>query len=824
MSPWQSWWRQARREIRSRELRPVLAALLVAVAAATGVLAFAERIESALSARSGELLGADLVLSGRSEIPAQFTSLAENQGLDHSRVVAFPSVIFAGENSTLVEIKAVQADYPLRGVLRSGPVEGPGAALGPPAPGEVDLEARAMASLGVKIGDLIDIGNDRLRIRAALLEDPEGGASFVNLAPRALLRVEDVERLGLLGPGSRAFYRLLLAGPAPALARFETAAEPLLKGQRLTRARDAEQQLAEVGRQTRAFFGLAALAVLWLAALAIALCARRYTEARREAVAQMRCMGLSQRRILLQVGGALALYALPAALLGVALGYALQLLLVAGLAGVLATELPPPGPLPAVLGLAVGMVGFAGFTLPALTSLSATPPMALLRRGSEQMPRAELLAYPMALGLLCLAIFLLTGEGRIGLIAFLAFTILAALLAAVVWFLLGRLRKLPLSRQLGFAWRQGLRGLAARPVTTLLSTVSLGLALAAILLLGVVSRDLVAQWRIGLGPDTPNRFLLNIQPDQTEALSAALKELGVANPDLRPFAVGRLSAINGKTPNPDDYADPRAARFIDRNQNISWSQELPAANRIIAGQWWTSGPEVSVAENWAQTLGLKLGDELTITVGDRAVSARITSIRAVDWDSFRVNFFLVFKPETVGSLESTSIASVRLDPASAPRLNELARQFPNVSIIDIDSILSRVLAIVEGVIQSLSVVFWCALAAAVCVLLAALAVSAGARRFEAALWRSFGASRATVRGSLLAELSVCGALGGILGGTAALVTAALLAAQVFEIDYRAPFWLLPAAAALGAALTLAAGWWVLRGVSGQAPAEVLKGG
>ncbi|MGE4073397.1 MAG: ABC transporter permease [Lysobacterales bacterium] len=815
--------RHARREWRAAELKPVLAALLVAVTAATGVLAFTDRVERALNARGGELIGGDAVLSSRQPIPSKLADQAKAAGLQTTPVVAFPTVLFAGEASVLVEIKAVAADYPLRGQLKTAATPtGLGELARAPATGTAYLDARALAALQLEVGADVEIGNARLRVAGVLAEDPEGAGSFLTLAPRAIVRAEDVTRLGLLGPASRAFHRLLIAGPITAVEAYAESVRPQLKGQRLTLARDAEQQLAEVGRQTRAFFGLAALAVLWLAALAIALTARRYTEARREVVAQLRCFGLSRRRILLQLGATLGLYGLPAIALGIALGYGLQAVIALGVGALFNETLPIPGPRAALLGALVGVLAYLSFTLPALARLTATAPSTLLRQTEDRLGLREWLAYPAALGVLTLAVWLLTGEGQLGIIAMIGMSVLALSLAGVMWLLLRGIRKHTPGRS--FVTRQALRQFAARPGTTLLSAVSLALALAAVLLLGVVSGDLVRQWRSGLDQDTPNRFLLNIQPDQTDGLRAQLAELGIVDAQFYPFAVARLVAINGTRPTPEAYTDPRAARFIDGNLNLSWSQELPAANTLISGSWWGEGPEVSIAENWAKTFNLGVGDRLTISVGDREIEARIANVRKVDWDSFRVNFFLLFKPETVAGLDSTWVTSIRADADQARQLGSVIRSYPNITLIDVDALLTRILGVVDAVVRSLSVIFWCALAAAATVLLAALSVSASARRFESALWRSLGASQRTLQRTQWLELGSVGALGGGFGGLAALVTGWSLADRVFQIDYAAPWWLPLAGAALGAALSLTAAWLVLRGVSATPPAQTLRVG
>lgn len=813
--------RHARREWRAAELKPVLAALLVAVTAATGVLAFTDRIERALNARGGELIGGDAVLSSRLPIPAELLALASAAGLETTSLVAFPSVLFAGETSVLVEVKAVNADYPLRGQLKAASdAASPGVVIAAPAIGSAYIDARALAALELAVGDDVEIGNAQLRVAGVLTEDPEGAGSFLTLAPRALVRSEDVTKLGLLGPASRAFHRVLIAGPINAVEHYAEQIKPQLNGQQLTLARDAEQQLAEVGRQTRAFFGLAALAVLWLAALAIALTARRYTEARREVVAQLRCFGLSQRRILLQLLATLGLYGLPAIALGIALGYGLQALIALGVGTLFSETLPAPGPRAALLGALVGVLAYLSFTLPALARLTATAPSTLLRQTEDRLGLREWLAYPAALGVLTLAVWLLTGEGQIGLIALAGMSVLALSMAGLMALLLRWLRRYTPGRS--FVTRQALRQFASRPGTTLLSAVSLALALAAVLLLGVVSGDLVRQWRSGLDQDTPNRFLLNIQPDQVDALRQQLTTLGVVSPEFYPFAVGRLIAINGEKPSAERYSDPRAARFIEGNLNLSWSQELPAANTLSSGVWWGQGPEVSIAENWAKTFNIGVGDRITVSVGEREIEARIANVRNVDWDSFRVNFFLLFKPETVTGLDSTWVTSIRTNSDQARQLGSVIRSYPNITLIDVDALLTRILGVVDAVVRSLSVIFWCALAAAATVLLAALSVSAGSRRFESALWRSLGASQRTLQRTQWLELGSIGALGGSFGGLAALLTGWQLAHRVFQIDYAAPWWLPLAGAALGVALSLAAAWLVLRGVSATPPAQTLR--
>lgn len=807
-----------------------LATLFLALAVATGALGattlFGARLEAALDTQAGEWLAADLVLRSRRPLPERLTSLATQHGLAAVSTAEFPTVVFAGDDSLLVSIKAAGDGYPLRGALELSDLPfGPATRTATlPVAGTVWAEPRVLAALGIEPGDEIEIGSRRLTLGAVLRHEPDRGGGFYGLAPRLLLRLDDARAAGLIAPDSRLNHALLLAGAPSDLAAFRQAADPLLNGDiRLETAAEAGGRAARALDQTRLYLDLAALIAVLLAALAVWLASERYARESQNACALLRCLGESWLVILRFHLGKMVLTAGAALVAGTAAGYAAQAGLAKALSGLLAVPLPAPG-------LAeLGWIAFyvlvltAGFALPHLWALSRVPP----RRVLHDSTAGDLAFHPWRYAPAVLALLVLAaagGEPLLSLAVLGGAVLLIAVLGLIARALLaaaGRFRPAA-----GGARRYALGVLARRARANALQAAALAAGIAALLALGLVRDDLIATWRLELPADTPNHFLLNIQPAQAGDLAAYLAAAGVAGVELEPLAIGRITTINGRVPDPADYSDPLAASRLRGTTNLSWRAALPPANTLTAGRWWAAGatqPEASIATTWAEPMRLKLGDVLGLKVGDLEIAARITSFREVDWDSFRVNFFIVLNPAAAAELPRQWITSFYLPPTSAGAvLNGLARRWPNVTILETTALLDRLREIVAQASQAAAIVFVFTLAAGILILIAALQASRGERQREAAILRTLGATRRFVRQSVILEYGLIGAVAGLSGALAAALAGAALGHFWFEIAYRPRVeWFLLAAGG-GFAAIAATGWLGLRRAVGSAPLAVLR--
>lgn len=814
------------REWRAGEMRVVLLAVALAVASLTAVRYFADRVEQALGTEANTLLAADLALVSDHPLDPAFAAAASTRGLRISRTTTFLSMALAGERNLLTGIKAVEAGYPLRGELRIAPaLFAPDAATRAlPAPGEAWVDSRLAGGLGVKPGDQVDVGAASLRITAILAFEGERGGNFMALAPRLMMHADDLPRSGLVQVGSRVVYRLLVAGDAARVADFHVWAKARLgRGEQLEDVRDARPELRQVLDRAQRYLGLAALLTVLLAAAATQMALRRYVQRHFDQFALLRCFGATQRRLfglyLLQLG----LLGLLAGGLGSALGWLAQAGMVHLLGDAMRIGLPPPSLLPPLLGVAAGVLLVLAFSLPALLRLARVPALRVLRRDLGPPHAGAMLAQAAALALVAGLLFWQAGELRLGLIV--GGGVLGLMLAAGLAIQLLLLPLPWLAQRLPASARLGLLNLRRRRWETTLQAMALSLGLLALLLLTLVRGDLFDSWRNQAAPGAPNRFVINIQPDQVDAVRQSLTGQGIADVILYPMARARLVRIGERAVSPEDYADgdddARARRLVEREFNLSSLADLPPDNRITAGAW-RHGEGFSVEQGLAETLGIKLGDELLFDAGGLPLSGRVTSLRAVEWDSFRVNFFVIAPPGAFDALPQSFITSFHLPPGRGDVLAGLVADFPNLTVIDVEQVMSELRAMLDRVSAAVQLIFLFSLAVGVLVLLAALYARRDERAREIGLWRTLGASRRRVMQAMAVEFTALGLLAGGLAAGAASGVAWLLADRVFELPH-APnplIWL--AGLCGGWLLVLGAGLLASRGILRAPPLRSLR--
>lgn len=821
--------RALRREWRAGELRILALALVVAVAAVASVGLFADRVHRALEQRAVDLLAADLVVvSGSSPEPA-WRAAATARGLRTSEEMVFNSVATGPGRPQLVEVKAVGANYPLRGTLRTAPrafaPDSP--AVSPPQRGTVWVEPRLLNLLGERVGDTLGLGRSRFRIARVLTYEPDRATGFFGIAPRVMMRREDVATTGLIQPGSRVHYRLLLAGTPAALRAYRAWLTPqLAPGQRFEDVRDARPQLRLALDRAGRFLALAALVSVLLSGVAVATAARRHVERQTDAAAVLRCLGASQGTVLRVYAVKLVALGLGASLVGCAVGYLGQAAIARLLGGLLADQLPPPAVTPAVYGLGVGLVTLLGFALPPILRLRRVPPLRVLRRDLGPPPLSAWSLY--GLGSVALLALMMWMAGEVRLALWLAAGTAATLLvlglgaAALVWALR------PLRRHVGVALRFGLAGIARRRGDSIVQVLAFGLGLMALLLLSVIRSDLLDAWQRRVPPDAPNYFFINIQPTQVPALQQWFASRGLPGVGFYPMVRARLLAIDGRPLAQWDFPDEHGRRHAAHAFNLSWAATPQVDNRIVAGRWWDPAARgehsLSVAQRMAKELGLRVGDTLRFRVGDQPITLRVTSVRAVEWDNFRVNFFMVVPPGVLEGFPATYVTSVHLPPARQDLLRELVQAFPSVTVIDVAAVLRQVRAVIAQVVRAVEFVFLFTLAAGLVVLYAALQSSLEERIREAAVLRALGARRRQLRLGLLGEFATLGLLAGVLAAGAATGVGWVLAEHVLNLTYRPDPLLLLGGALIGAFGVGLAGWFGTGVVLRQPPLAVLRSG
>jgi len=822
-----------RRDARAGELRLLGAALVIAVAALTAVGFFADRVRLSLEREAQQLLGADLLLIADQPWPQEMLSGIAAERLQVARTQLFPSMVLHRGAAQLAEIKAVSAGYPLRGRLRIAPAvnASDAPASGVPQPGEIWADERLAVALSLSVGDVLTLGRSNLRVAAILTLEPDRGVNFFSVAPRLLMHEEDLPATGLVQVGSRVAYRILLAGQAEDVAAFQRWLEPRLgRGQRIEDARTARPEIRTVLERAQRFLGLSALLTVVLAAVAVSLAARRYSQRHLDPCAVMRCLGATQALLLRVYLSQFALLGVLASLAGCLLGYLAHFVLHAWLAELLATPLPSPSLVPALQGMAVGLLLLFGFALPPLLQLRRVPTLRVLRRELGAPGGALLGGYAAGLAALAAVMFWVAGDRVLGawvVGGFVAALAVFALIARLAVRLLAGLRGGAHAAG-GFGWRYGLANLERRAAGSVIQIVALALGLMALLLLTATRGDLLDAWRRAMPPDAPNRFVINIQPEQVAAVREQLLGAGIDS-EIVPMVRGRLAEMNGKAVTVADFEDDRAKRLIEREFNLSWRADLPYGNRVIAGRWFDGddlrrqGQGVaSIEEGLARTLGVRLGDRLRFTVAGEGVDVEVTSLRKLDWDSMRVNFFVLTPPVTLRDYPASYITSFHLPESRAETVNALVRGFPNLTVVDVGAIVRQLQAVLDQVAQAVQFIFLFTLAAGLVVLYAALGSAFEERRYELAVMRSLGARREQLRRALLAEFAMVGALAGAIAAAGAALVGRVVAEKAFQFEVSVSLWPLAIAVLGGALLVSLAGWLAARRLLGVSPLQVLR--
>ncbi len=785
--------RMLRRDWHTGELHILGLALVIAVGGMTAVGFFADRVELAFARESNQLLGADLLIISSRPLPQHYAEEAQRRGLSAATVTKFPSMISNGESNELAAIKAVTDGYPLRGKLYLADGMVPISSLQSgrvanriPIPGTIWVDEKLMLRLALKQGDMIDIGAIQLTVTELIAREPDHSVGFVNLGPRVLINAADLPATDLIQPGSRIAYHLLIAGEVGVVKSFRDWAESQLTAdQRIEGIRDARPEIKAALERAGKFLSLAALASVVLAAAAISLAVRRFTQRHLDGCAVMRSLGASQTGLLYLYLYYFIALGITASAFGCLLGFAAQEILSTWLSGLADTALPWPSWVPAIHGLLVGMVLLLGFALPPILNLRSVPALRVLRRDIGSPNTDSLTGY--ALGVVALSLLFMwkADDLRLGLY------IIGGFIAALIIFgLLGFLLVKALSglrHQAGGAWRYGLASIRRRSVSSVVQAVALGLGLMALLVLTLIQDDLLQDWHASLPPNAPNHFLVNIQADQLQPLETFFSQYDIAQPPVFPMVRGRLIEINGKKVSAEDYSNPRAERLIRREFNLSWTRDLQQDNQIIEGSWWgnenTEEAVLSIEEGIAKVLGVQLGDQLTYDIAGSIFSAKVSSLRQVDWDTFRVNFFVVTPPGLLEKFPLSYVASFYVPPSRETMMHELVRTFPNILVIDVAVVINQVHKMIAQVSKAIEFVFLFTLLTGFAVLYAAIASTQDERLYEAAIFRTLGAKRQQMIRAWAAEFAILGGLAGLFAAAGASMLGYVIGNYVLHLTY-----------------------------------------
>ncbi len=826
-----------RREWRSGEIRILAYALMVAVASVTAVSFFIDRVERGIGMQSAELLAADLVVESSQPLRDELFAKAEELELRTARVIDFSSVVLRDDDTQLVQVKAVESGYPLRGSLklRDDINADAYAATGAPGRHEVWIEPRLQQLLALPMPEKLMLGEQEFSVTALIDYEPDRSAELFRLAPRVMMNLDDLTSTGLVTNNSRVSYRLLLAGESDAVRSYRSWLEAhKIHQEEILDVEQSRPELRVALSRAQQYLTLAALVAVLVCGAAIALACRQFAERHAGDSAVLRCLGASQKWIMQRYLLQLLSLAVISSLAGVLIGFLMQLLLVQLLSGWVDLNLPLPGFGPIAAGLVTGIVIMSGFAIPPVLRLGQVSPLRVLRQDFGTASASVWLTITVAMLTLAGVIIVQAADYVLA-----SKFLLASAISCIVFWLLAWLMIRGISQVFsgigGMIRRYGLSRLTRYPARSALQIAALCVGIAALLVLMVARVDLLESWQSGLPPNAPNHFLVNVQQDEVAGLNALFSQRGITLPVLYPVIKGRLTAINNKPVSENDYDNPRAKRLIDRNFNLTRTNMLPDDNRIIEGDWQgnidSQAKAFSVESGIAETLDIQIDDRLTFSLDGQNVGANVTSLREVDWDSFNVNFFVIATPALLNGFSASFITSFHFDSGmemqsrvseETPLISEIVRRFPSITVLNVDAILSQVRNVMQRAAQAIEFVFLFTLIAGILVMYAAMQAGMRERLKEVSILRVLGASSGQVLSALLTELLIMGVFAGLIAALASSLLTWLLATFVFELPYTMNPWLW-ILAILGSCLGICVfGLLGLRKVLVQSPVSVLQ--
>ncbi|SES34923.1 putative ABC transport system permease protein [Vreelandella subterranea] len=839
--------RSLKRDLRAADVRALFVALMLAVAASTMIAFFLDRLDRGLERQASQMLGGDVVLEQRDPFSEDLRTQLEDAGFTLSDQVDLVSMISRGDRFQPASLKAVDDIYPHYGTSMVDLGEGTEqVASGPPA-GEAWADPRLAQLIDIEIGDSVQVGQTELTISGIIEREADQSGGFGSFNPRLMLNTADLEATGLIQEGSRVEFEILAAGPPQALDAVQGLLNELRRdGVEVSDVRVDQPQLGNALERAESYLGLAGLAAVLLAGVAVAMSTRRYVERHLDTAALLRCFGASQHQLVVIFSIQLLGLALVASLLGAILGLAGQAALLWLLASFLPMTLPPPGIMPLGLGVLTAFAVLIGFAGPTLLRIKRVSALKVLRRELDPLPPAAWLVVSVASLVFGGLLWLYSGSLPLAM----ALLVGGAALLGVLWgismlLLNGVLRGVQALSGKG-PWSQALRlggrQLGRRRQAGLGQLMAFSVTFFAMAMIVLVRGDLLNTWQDQLPDDTPNYFAINIQPSERDDFENVVSPRAEAQSELYPMVRGRVISINDQDPREAVRPDARGDNSLRRELNLTWQAEVPEGNEIVAGEWfaddegadeqqgWMNEVDataqavpvpISVEDGLAERLGLTLGDQITFAVGSDEITTEITSLRSLNWDSFRPNFFVIFPPEVLESFGHSYITAFFLPEEEQSLINQLVRDFPGVSLLNVEAILGQVRDVLTQVTRAVELVLILVLLAGVSVLYAALTASRPVRAHESGLLRVFGAGETMISRIQGAEFALLGLASGLLGAALAELATAVLYLYLLDLAPRVhpELWL---ALPIGGALLIGViGHGLSRSLRKQAPAASL---
>jgi putative ABC transport system permease protein len=825
-------WSQTVNLWRAGALKVLVSALVIAVTAITTIGFFTARIEGALTQQGGLLLGGDVAILSDHPVPESFILNAEKQHLRTAKTYEFASMVTFGDDNQLAQIKAVDASFPLRGDLTiSVKMHESGVAVGQgPTRGTVWLEPRLANLLNVKVGDQVQVGALTFKVSHLLVNEPSRGGDMFNFAPRLMMHAADLAATELIQYGSRVKYQLLVAGNPQAVSHFFKETEPILaRGEKIEDVQNARPEIKSALDKARQFLGLSAMTSLILAMVAMVLSSMPYIKQSLETFALMRCFGASKKLVMQILALQTFLIALLSGLVGILFGFVAQFGL-EKLAGSLFLEtLPPISIMPVIVAVCVSVSMMFAVVLPHAWQMRHLTAMNILRRETFSPTLASHFKYLPAVLVMMIAIIWQANSLKLAVVT------VAVLLGLSGVMIIAAITVIKLSTNLLTktaknatvnSIKMGLYGLKRRLGLSIMQMIGFSIGLTVLMLLSLVRNDLINSWQASLPEDAPNRFVINIQQAQIPLVETFFKTEGIQNTHILPMIRGRLISKNGEDMQNKTFESERATRLAQREFNLSVAAQMQSDNQLVDGRWWTPAeygkPYLSIEQDLAKTLGILLGDNLVFDIAGTQMTFEVSSIRKVDWDTMRANFFAVTPPKVLDEFSASYLSSFHLPATSELAMNQLVKALPNLTVIDIAALLKQVRGIMQQMSTTIAFVYLFSLVAGIAVIYAALIATQEARVMEATLMRVFGQTRQAVSIAYLTEFAVIGLIAALVAVIVSNLFAYYLSHQILHIPYYFNAGTALTSLFLATLLIPCAAWFGLRGYLNVTPRQLLQ--
>ena len=778
------------REFRRGELTVISAAIALAVLTVLTLSMVTERIAESIAQKSSAFIAADRVLASNHAIDTAFITQAEQQNLETAQMVYFDTMLFANDEMQFSSVKAASNSYPLKGQLKvkAGLNAETEVAPGAPTPGNVWLSESVFYSLNINVGDQVELGAALFNVEKVIVEEPDAPFNVFSSSRRVLINIDDVPKTEVIQPGSRVFYRQLYAGDESDINSFYDWLKPQLKeNQNWYGVKDRQSPISNSLNRAESFLLLAGLLGIILAAVAIAVSAKRYCERQYDPVAMMKTLGGSRdmiRKIYLMH---LLMVCTMAVFVGLAIGYGLQELATGYLAKSMGTELPMAGFKPWLVAISTGVICAVMFSIKPLLDLFDIPPLRVLRRNLGD----RLAVSKIHLGLSALTVFLLmwlfSNNIKITLILFVSTLALILVLFLISKLIFGGGRKLGLKP--GNSWSLAIASIQKRANVNAVQLISFSLAIKLLLFLIVLKNDIISDWQSQLPSDAPNAFLVNITQNELDPVNEYLAQKGIQVSEFYPTIRGRVNAINGEAVarevslQDNEKKDEEARSGIGRELNLTWLDEVPSQNDIIDGQWFGDDAvaEASLEESMMQRLDVKLGDTLTFLIGAQSFDAKITSVRKVNWATLKPNFFIILSPDVLSDFPATYISSVRIEPEQKRDFSQLLRTYPTITAIDVDNFVKQIQSTIEQVSLAIGFVLAIVVLCGALVLISQVQASLVERMQEIVILRTLGAKSRLIKNATLYEFLLLGGLAGLVAAFFSDIALLIVQQQMFDL-------------------------------------------